>query len=95
MCTYGRFTQVQRSLSYFILQDYQNKNLTIFNTADIPLLLDSSLSDKNIKIINQNISSETKLPYNNIGEVIIRTGNTNSSVPTSLNGIKQVIIRRS
>lgn len=69
MCTYGRFNIVQRSLSFFMDQDYPNKELIIFNTAPTPLVLDNTLMNKNIKIINNSISYETKLPYTNIGDI--------------------------
>ena len=69
MCTYGRFKCVQRSLSMFIDQTYDNKELIIFNTAKIPLQLNSKLYSENISIINQSICSETNQDYINIGQV--------------------------
>lgn len=69
MCTYGRFHCVQRSLSMFLDQTYDNKDLIIFNTAGKSLELNNSLKNENIKIINQSISTETNKPYTNIGEV--------------------------
>jgi len=69
MCTYGRFNMVERSLSFFLDQDYPNKELIIFNTAQTPLILDESLNNKNIVIINNSNSYETNLPYTNIGDI--------------------------
>ena len=69
MCTYGRFSEVQRSLTFFLDQDYKNKELIIFNTAETPLTLSESLKNKGIRVVNQKISTETNLPYKNIGEV--------------------------
>ena len=69
MCTYGRFNEVQRSMSFFIDQDYENKELIIFNTAPTPLVLNEALYDQNIKVFNNEISYETKLPYTSIGQV--------------------------
>ena len=69
MCTYGRFQCVQRSLSMFLDQSYENKELIIFNTAEKKLELNDSLKNENIKVINQSISTETNKPYINIGEV--------------------------
>ena len=69
MCTYGRFSCVQRSLSMFLDQTYKNKELIIFNTALKSLELSNELKNKNIKIINQSISNETNKPYVNIGQI--------------------------
>ncbi len=69
MCTYGRFSEVQRSLTFFLDQNYEHKELIIFNTAGKRLELSEELKNKNIQIINQQISTETNKPYTNIGEV--------------------------
>jgi glycosyltransferase involved in cell wall biosynthesis len=53
----------------FLNQDYENKELIIFNTASKHLVLDDSLLNKNITVINQSIDSESKLPYTNIGDI--------------------------
>ena len=54
MCTYGRFHIVQQSIAFWLLQDYKNKELIIYNTARKPLNLDDYLIHQNIKIINSN-----------------------------------------
>ena len=62
-CTYGRFTVLERSIACWIRQDYDNKELIIFNTAKVPLSLSSSLQKENITVVNS-----TKL-YLSLGEV--------------------------
>ena len=69
MCTYGRFSEVERSLTFFLNQDYQNKELIIFNTADKPFELSNELKNKGIQIVNQKICTETNQPYTNIGQI--------------------------
>jgi hypothetical protein len=69
MCTYGRFNMVERSLSFFMNQDFLNKELIIFNTAEKHLELDKSLMNENIIIVNNSISYITGLPYTNVGDV--------------------------
>lgn len=68
-CTYGRFTCIERSLSMFLDQDYKNKELIIFNTALIPLILDESLENSNIRVVNNHLNYQTGLDYTNIGDV--------------------------
>ena len=68
MTTYRRFNCVERSMSMFLNQDYQDKELIIFNTdIDYPLSLPSS--PNNIKIINNGIDFITGLPYTNVGAI--------------------------
>jgi len=69
MTTYGRFTCVERSIKCFLEQDYLNKHLLIFNTAEIPLELGESLKNKNITIINQSINTLTGKPYTDVGTI--------------------------
>jgi glycosyltransferase involved in cell wall biosynthesis len=71
MTTYRRFSCVERSISMFISQMYENKELIIYNTdIEYPLYLDKSISKyDNIKIINNNIDLETKHPYKNVGAI--------------------------
>ena len=54
MCTYRRATCVERSIQFFLNQDYQGaKELIIFNTdTEYPLELSEELKGKNITIIN-------------------------------------------
>lgn len=50
--TRGRFETLRESISFFILQDYPNKELIIFNNHPIPLVPHPKLIKHNIKIIN-------------------------------------------
>ena len=69
MCTYGRFETVQRSMTFWKHQDYQDKELIIFNTAPILMELDESLSGYDIKIINRECEFETGEPYSSLGKI--------------------------
>lgn len=71
MCTYRRATCVERSIQFFLNQDYQGaKELIIFNTdTEYPLELSEELKGKNITIINNNTDYITNQPYNNIGAI--------------------------
>lgn len=71
MCTYGRFTCVERAMNCFLSQTYPNKELIIYNTD-----VDSPYLDKNcelmpygVLIINNNTDLETKKPYTNVGAI--------------------------
>ncbi len=69
MCTYGRFKHAERSLTMFLDQDYQNKELIIFNTAPAPLQLSEALLGGKVHVINNQLDYETGLPYTNVGAV--------------------------
>ena len=71
MCTYRRFTCVERSIQFFLNQDYQGKaELIIYNTdIDYPLELSQELKNKNIRIVNNNTDYLTRQPYNNVGSI--------------------------
>ena len=72
MTTYRRFTCVERSITCFLAQDYDNTELIIYNTDDQhPLCLDETFDDvkHKIKVINNNIDLETKQPYKNVGPI--------------------------
>lgn len=71
MCTYGRFSCVERAMNCFLQQTYPNKELIIFNTD-----IDSPYQDNRcellphgILIINCNKDSITKEPYTNVGAI--------------------------
>lgn len=69
MCTYGRFEIVRQSITMFIAQDYPNKELVIFNTAQTPLVLDDSLSYRgDIRVVNQTTKSNGE-DYASLGDV--------------------------
>lgn len=71
MCTYGRFTCVERAMNCFLAQSYPNKELIIYNTdTDSPYDDDECrLTPYGIMIINCGIDSQTKEPYTNVGAI--------------------------
>ena len=70
MCTYGRFETVRQSMTFWRHQDYQNKELVIFNTAPVPLELDSAVKDNhNIRVVNWETEAGTDIPYSSLGKI--------------------------
>jgi len=71
MCTYGRFSCVERATNCFLAQTYPNKELIIYNTdADSPYVdVDCKLQPYGVMIINCNIDWITKEPYTNVGAI--------------------------
>ena len=69
MCTYGRFETVRQSATFWKYQDYDNKELIIFNTAPVHMHLDQSLHDCNIIVINQQNETGTPNSYKSLGKV--------------------------
>lgn len=69
--TYRRYTCVTRIIEQYLQQDYKyDKELIIFNTdIDNPLLLDDSLNNDNIIVINNNKDYKTGLDYTNRGQI--------------------------
>lgn len=69
MCTYGRFDIVEQSIGMFLKQDYENKKLVVFNTADVPLVKGDYLNlMDNVEIVNQPLM-ENGEPYRSLGDV--------------------------
>lgn len=68
-CTYGRFGYLKRSIAFWLNQDYCNKELIIFNTAPMPLVLDASIADLGIRIVNQVTQTKSAKPYMSLGMV--------------------------
>ena len=69
MCTYGRFDIVEQSVGMFINQDYENKHLVIFNTAETPFEGCEWLRQSGkVSIINQPFKSNGD-PYTCLGDV--------------------------
>lgn len=68
MCTYGRFTCVERALNCFLSQTYPNKELVIYNT-DEENPYSQDLSEKGVIIVNCGIDSITNEPYTNVGAI--------------------------
>lgn len=71
MTTYGRFECVERSIAFWLNQDYPNKELIILNTAEIPLTLDANLENKGIRIINNEYihNSNPVIKYSSVDQV--------------------------
>jgi glycosyltransferase involved in cell wall biosynthesis len=72
MTTYRRFTCVERSIAFFLAQDYPDTELIIYNTdIKYPLALDDTFGvvEDKIKVINNNIDFKTKQPYTNVGAI--------------------------
>lgn len=70
MCTYGRFTCVERAVNCFIAQTYPNKRLLIFNTdAESPYTETEELKKEGVWVINNEIDFLIKLPYTNVGSI--------------------------
>lgn len=77
MCTYGRFSFVERAMNMFVNQDYIGKiELIIYNTDDeSPYILNkelvNSIGDNNIelKFFNNNTDQITRMPYTNVGAI--------------------------
>ena len=71
MCTYGRFSCVERAMNCFLNQTHQNKELIIFNTDLESQYQDNQcrLTPYGILIINCNRDSITNLPYTNVGAI--------------------------
>lgn len=72
MTTYGRFNCVERSIQYFLNQQYQETELIIFNTdTTYPLILGESLKkfENKIFIINNSIDFITAQDYTSVGAI--------------------------
>jgi len=70
MCTYGRFESVRQSSTFWKYQDYDNKELIIFNTATEPIELDESMyAENDIRVINQRVETATGKPYTSLGKI--------------------------
>jgi hypothetical protein len=50
--TRGRFETLRESISFFLLQDYPNKELLIFNNHDVELVPHPKLLKENVRVIN-------------------------------------------
>lgn len=68
-CTSGRHFLLERVVRCFLEQDYENKVMLIYQNSEINQQLDESLMDKGIILVNQNIDSQTGLPYTNLGSI--------------------------
>lgn len=70
MCTYGRFSCVERAVNCFIAQTYINKRLIIFNTdIDSRYEIQDWFKDHRIVVWNNNMDYRTKKDYTNVGAI--------------------------
>jgi hypothetical protein len=69
MLTAGRHYCAERSLSFFLDQDYPNKHLIIYQNSPIPQKLDDRIDPSLVTLINNNIFSETGKPYTSLGDI--------------------------
>lgn len=70
MCTYGRFSCVERAMNCFISQTYPNKRLIIYNTdVDSRYNIQDWFSKHRIMVWNNNYDYKTKADYTNVGAI--------------------------
>ncbi len=70
MNTYGRFETVRQSMTFWKQQDYEDKELIIFNTAPVPLELDDSVKDNHeIRVVNWQTEAGTDIVYSSLGKI--------------------------
>jgi glycosyltransferase involved in cell wall biosynthesis len=71
MCTYGRFSCVERAINCFLAQTYPKKELIVYNTdTDSPYLdPNCDLTPYGVVIINSNRDTITKESYTNVGAI--------------------------
>jgi len=70
MCTYGRFTCVERAMNCFLQQTYPNKRLVIYNTDTESRYIKSDFfTEKRILVWDSNQDLVTGLHYTNVGAI--------------------------
>jgi glycosyltransferase involved in cell wall biosynthesis len=70
MCTYGRFTCVERAMNCFLAQTYPNKRLIIYNTdINSRYEIQDWFSEKRILVWNNNVDYLTRENYTNVGAI--------------------------
>jgi hypothetical protein len=73
MATCGRHKLAERSLRFFLDQNYEDKHtLLIYNNSPMALDLEHNqdvYSHKQVHLVNQHICSQTGKPYTNLGEI--------------------------
>lgn len=79
MCTYGRFTCVERAMNCFLQQTYPNKRLIIYNTDTDSRYINNDIRigysqndffrNNRILIWDFNIDMHTGQPYTNVGAI--------------------------
>ena len=50
--TKGRFSALRQSVSFFLLQDYPNKELLIFNNSEVPINAHPKLAAQGVRVVN-------------------------------------------
>ena len=68
--TYGRYELLRKSISFFLLQTYENKELIILNNHPTPIHLHPSLKGKGITVRNFGDNSDMALIHNTVLEDI-------------------------
>jgi len=69
-CTYRRYKCVEKVINFFISQDYDNKELIVFNTDEKnPYIQTDELTELGVKFINCSTDYVTKLEYTNVGAI--------------------------
>lgn len=71
MCTYGRFSFVERAINFFLAQSYPNKELIVYNTDTSSHydIMQTEMLDNKVYFFNCSIDKETNLPYTNVGAI--------------------------
>lgn len=67
-CTAGRHNCIERSVRFFLDQDYTNAYQLIFQNSPAEQRLNRNMPS-NVILINQYISTETNKPFTNLGEI--------------------------
>lgn len=67
--TKRRHKQLERVVRFMLNQTYDNWVHLIYNNAEEPLVLDTSLPKEKFILINNNISSRTGKKYENLGDI--------------------------
>lgn len=65
-CTNGRFSYLERLLACFLNQDHKEKQLLIYNNANIPIEMDPI---DNVTLINNAIDQQTNEGYKDVGSI--------------------------
>jgi|15BtaG_2_1085339.scaffolds.fasta_scaffold01388_10 glycosyltransferase involved in cell wall biosynthesis len=69
-CTKGRFEILRKSISFFLAQDYENKELVIMNNHEVPLVLSEELQSENITVVNKGASTSIEHFVDMMNEVL-------------------------
>jgi hypothetical protein len=67
--TAARHYCLERSVSFFLDQDYPNKHLIIYQNSPIPQKLDNRIDPSLVTLINNHIDSKMAMRYTNLGDI--------------------------